>query len=223
MSSIQDPVELKIENVEDDDVKMVAGEGETHPTHAHGHEAALLQDTHSTRALILLVALSLHRIFEGLSVGLQHSAHSVLSLFIAVMCHEAVIGFSLGLEFVKNKWPLRRMVLACVLCSLIMPLGTAIGTVVTEMGDTNAAKFDLMNGILQGIATGTFIYVTFFEILQEEMDPHETGIAKAFAVLVGFVVMAALCAIPEKDDMLSLTNGHRMLKNATAGLTTPGY
>ena len=95
----------------------------------HLHEAAILKDAHSNRSLILLVALSFHRIFEGMSIGLQHTTSHVLRLFAAVMCHEAAIGFSLGLQFVKNRWSSRRVVLACFLCSLIMPLGVIIGTV----------------------------------------------------------------------------------------------
>ena len=104
-----------------------------------------------------------------------------------------------------------------------MPAGTIIGLLISEFGNANSASFDLGNGILQAIATGTLIYVTFFEILQEEISPHETGVAKMMSVLVGFLVMAALCAIPEEDDMLNLPpavlNGH-YAENLT---TTLGY
>ena len=112
------------------------------------------------------------------------------------MCHETVIGFSLGLEFVRNGWKVHRICLACVLCSLIMPTGCIIGTVISEVGNANSATFDLMNGVLQAIATGTFIYVTFFEILQDEISAHDTDVCKMLSVLAGFLVMAALCTIP---------------------------
>ena len=175
------------------------------------HEAAILEDAHSSRSLILLVALSFHRIFEGMSIGLQHSTSHVFRLFAAVMCHEAAIGFSLGLQFVKNRWSTRRVVLACFLCSLIMPLGVFIGTAMVELGG-ESNSIEIVNGFLQSLATGTFIYVTFFEILQEELCDDDTSLRKVLFVFLGFALMAALSAIPEEsgetltgNDVISTT------------------
>ncbi len=64
------------------------GPPEEHVGHEH----------HSTRSIILILALSLHRVFEGMSIGLQQNVQNTGSLFLAVMCHETVIGFSLGLQ-----------------------------------------------------------------------------------------------------------------------------
>lgn len=161
------------------------------PEHHHHHH-------HNTRSIILIVALSMHRIFEGMTIGLQSSVHNIWSLFLAVMCHELVIGFSLGLQLVKSRLSLRRMSIASLICSAIMPVGVAIGIVLTELGreDTTLA---LANGVLQAVAMGTFIYVTFFEILQEELDPDDTSLGKIFFIFAGFVMMALLDLIPEED------------------------
>ena len=180
------------------------------PEEHHGHEAEILSDPHSSRALILLVALSFHRIFEGMSIGLQKTTHNVFALFMAVMCHESAIGFSLGLQFVKNKWSTKLVLLACFLCSLIMPLGVMVGTLIIELGDTSAV-LDVANGVLQSLATGTFIYVTFFEILQEELAHDSTSLGKVFSVFVGFVLMACLSAIPEEQPVDLL--GHDLMTN----------
>lgn len=187
-------------------------------THGHSHEADLLKDNNSTRAIVLLVAISFHRTFEGMSMGLQSTVQSVWHLFVAVMCHEVIIGFSMGLEFVRYKWPLKRMFLACLLCNLFMPLGATIGTLVSEIGNSSATDFDLLTGVLQGIATGTFIYVTFFEILAVEMDCHSTGMSQPLSVLLGFLVMAALFAIPEQNveiDMLGAVQNNRTFEATT--------
>lgn len=173
----------------------------------HVEDDEATANAHSTRSLVLILALSLHRIFEGISVGLQHTESKVWNLLIAVMCHETVIGFSMGLQFVKNGFKLRRMVIASVLCSLIMPVGVAIGTVIVEVGH-ESNTLNILNGVLQGIATGTFIYVTFFEILQEEIDAHDTCISKVFSVFVGFALMAALCAVPEEQESTLAASGH---------------
>jgi zinc transporter 1/2/3 len=153
-------------------------------------------DVHGTRSLILMLALSLHRIFDGMGVGLQTKTQNVWNLLIAVVCHEVVIGFSLGLDFVKNNYTWRRLLVTAILCSLIMPVGIVIGIGISELGN-ETAELQIANGLLQGLTCGTFIYVTFMEILHEEMDAMDTSLAKVTSVLVGFGLMAALSAVPE--------------------------
>ena len=48
----------------------------------------------------------------------------------------------------------------------------------------------LTNGLLEGAATGTFLYVTFFEILREELV-DKGGLLRLFLVVIGFGGMAA--------------------------------
>ncbi|KAI0238618.1 Zinc transporter ZIP1 [Lamellibrachia satsuma] len=166
--------------------------------HGHGHSHGTFDDTHSTRSLVLLLALSLHRVFEGMSVGLQGTTMNVWNLFIAIVCHESIIGFSLGLQFVKNKFSICRILVLTIICSLFEPFGVGIGTIVVELGEPSRT-LDIINGVLQSLATGTFIYITFFEILQEEIMPGEASMLKLVSVVAGFCVMAALCAIPEEN------------------------
>ncbi|KAK2189374.1 hypothetical protein NP493_108g03035 [Ridgeia piscesae] len=172
----------------------------------HGHSHGTFDDTHSTRSIVLLLALSLHRIFEGMSVGLQSSTMNVWNLFIAIVCHESIIGFSLGLQFVKNKFSIFRILVLTIVCSLFEPIGVGVGTIVVELGEPSRT-LDIVNGVLQSLATGTFIYITFFEILQEEIMPGEASLLKLLSVVGGFCVMAALCAIPEEN-----VNGGGMLQ-----------
>ena len=61
--------------------------------------------------------------FLGMSVGLQYTTADVWALFGAVMCHEVVIGFSLGLQFIKNMFSTKRILIIAALCSIIMPIG----------------------------------------------------------------------------------------------------
>lgn len=161
---------------------------------------------HASRSLVLVIALSLHRIFEGMSIGLKYTTVGVWNLFIAVLCHETVIGFSLGLQFVRNRFSDKRNMLYCCLVSLIMPVGVAIGTALVESGGSSNG-LDIVNGVLQAISTGTFIYVTFFEILQDEITHADHDMGKVFSLMVGFTVMAGLVAIPEPPEVLHATNG----------------
>ena len=145
----------------------------------HGHSHGVSYEA-NTRSLVLALALSLHRIFEGMSIGLKHTVRGVVNLLIAVMCHETVIGFSLGLEFVHSGFSKKRTLVFAALCSVIMPIGVAIGTIVMEMG-SESPYIDMVNGILQAISTGTFLYVTFFEILQDEFGHNKANFGKVSA------------------------------------------
>ena len=207
----QDPSEKhkqKIVTMEVEDELKKDIDAETGSLRMHGGHH------HATRSLILILALSLHRIFEGMSIGLQQTVASVVSLFGAVMCHETVIGFSLGLQFVRSGFALRRLVIMSLFCSLIMPLGVFIGLTMTEFAH-GGGNIDIANGLLQAIAMGTFIYVTFFEILQEEVDSDDTSLGKIVCIAAGFALMALLNLVPE-GDTTSTSTGY--LETSTAAL-----
>jgi zinc transporter ZupT len=93
----------------------------------HDEHSDLEAGHHNMRSLILIMALSLHHLFEGMSLGLQHTVTSVFTLLLALMCHETIISFSLGLQFVKCKYSLKRFIITAISVSTIMPIGVAIG------------------------------------------------------------------------------------------------
>lgn len=180
--------------------------GQTPPPDSE--ESVVLQDSHSRRAIILMFALSFHRIFEGIGLGLQSSSGYLWNLFVAIMCHETVIGFSLGLQFVKNKWTPTRTAVTVFIVSLILPVGVICGTLMMELEGDNALM-NVINGIIQCIATGTFIYVTFFEILGEEVLVHEMTKTKLLCAFIGFCSIAAIGFIPEEEEpILIAQNNH---------------
>ncbi len=69
-----------------------------------------------------------------------------------------------------------------------------IGIILTIHVDTESASQTLVIGILQGIAGGTLLYVTFYEVL--ERDKLEkigmTGLLGCFLIVLGFGLMAGL-------------------------------
>lgn len=165
-----------------------------------------MDEPHEMRSVLLMIALSLHRIFEGLSIGLKSSVFGVWSLFLAVMCHETVIAFSLGMHLANVKTNRTKLILAVILCCLMGPLGVTMGTLITELG-TMTNTINIVNGVLQAIATGTFIYVTFFEILNEELEKN-VSVLSMVSLFVGFATMAGLGFIPENSVEESVIGNH---------------
>ena len=75
--------------------------------------------------------------------------------------------------------------------SIASPLGTLIGLLLTDykMGDAQTS----VSAFLTGIATGTFMYITFFEILAVDLKIEcRTDVLKLVFFVLGFVLFAIL-------------------------------
>ncbi|XP_070768577.1 zinc transporter ZIP1-like [Enoplosus armatus] len=145
------------------------------------------------RAFILVFSLSLHSVFEGLAVGLLEEGKEVLEICLALMIHKSVISFSLAFKLSQGR--LRRSVVAgCLLLFAVMsPLGIGVGIGLTE---TKASpQHQLARCTLEGLAAGTFIYITFMEILPHELGSARNRIPKVAMLLVGFALVTAVLFI----------------------------
>lgn len=155
--------------------------------HNHSHVAVDKNAGDSTvkalRGLLVVLALSIHELFEGLAVGLESSTDSVWYMFGAVSAHKLVIAFCIGVELVTSRITTKLVVIYVFTFAVVSPMGIGIGILVSN---TNQTSTDLVSVILQGLASGTLLYVVFFEILQNE---KKSGMKQFFAVLVGFSVM----------------------------------
>jgi len=159
--------------------------------HEHHHDHGVAFHPHSTiRSMILLIALSFHSIFEGLAIGLQQDLGQLISLFIAVIAHKAIMAFSLGLTLAQASLSAKQYVMSIMIFSLASPFGMGIGILLADMDHSLAA--DVANGILQGIAGGTFLYITFFEVLPHEFNDPKHRMLKLASMLVGYSCICGL-------------------------------
>ncbi|ETE55792.1 hypothetical protein L345_18499, partial [Ophiophagus hannah] len=55
-----------------------------------------------------------------------------------------------------------------------------------------AALSRLSRSVLEGLATGTFIYITFLEILPHELGSSEQRILKVIVLLLGFALVTSV-------------------------------
>ncbi|XP_046584853.1 zinc transporter ZIP3-like [Haliotis rubra] len=147
--------------------------------------------TNSFRSFVLLIALSLHTVFDGFVIGIQTSTDLMWTLLVAMSFHKALVAFSLGLSFVESHATNpRSAVLYLIFFSCVAPLGAGVGTAITESrlsteGQAYAA------GFLQSMACGTFMFVTFFECLKLDLSGRQ-HLIKVLLVIVGFGCVAGL-------------------------------
>jgi len=154
----------------------------------HSHVGHGVFEHSSLRSVMLLLALSFHSVFEGLAIGLQADPNHMMSIFAAVTIHKAVMSFSLGLNIAQSNLGITAFLTANIIFSLASPLGVAVGIGLSDLPASLAQ--DCCNGILQGIAAGTFLYITFFEVLPHELNVPRKRLWKVFFVILGF---ACIC------------------------------
>jgi len=159
-----------------------------HHNHSHiGHGA--FQHS-SLRSVMLLLALSFHSVFEGIAIGLQDNSAQLISIFIAVIVHKAVMAFSLGLNIAQSDLSVKSFVISNIMFSIASPIGVGIGIAVADL--PSSLPQDICNGLLQGIAGGTFLYITFFEVLPHELNVPNKRLWKVFFVIIGY---SAICGL----------------------------
>lgn len=61
----------------------------------------------SLTPFILQIAIGIHAVFEGLSIGLAESTGDTLALSAAVVCHKWAEGLTLGLAFADANIPVK--------------------------------------------------------------------------------------------------------------------
>uniref|UniRef100_A0A8C9ZPY7 Solute carrier family 39 member 1 n=1 Tax=Sander lucioperca TaxID=283035 RepID=A0A8C9ZPY7_SANLU len=145
------------------------------------------------RAFILVFSLSLHSVFEGLALGLLDNGKAALEICLALIIHKSVVSFSLAFKLSQSR--LRRAAVAgCVLLFAAMsPLGIGVGVALRE--SKASPQHQLARCTLEGLAAGTFVYITFMEILPHELRSGGNRIPKVAMLLVGFAVVTGVLFI----------------------------
>ncbi|XP_034834125.1 zinc transporter ZIP1-like [Maniola hyperantus] len=162
----------------------------SHNHGGHGHSHIPLNQVDSVnsaiRGLLVVLALSIHELFEGLAVGLESSTAHVWYMLGAVAAHKLVIAFCISVELVAIRTKTWLTVVYIVVYAIVSPLGIAIGILL--VGGEGATAAGVYSVVLQGLASGTLLYVIFFEIWKNDRE----GILQYIAAVAGFGLMFGL-------------------------------
>ncbi|KAM9369285.1 zinc transporter ZIP3 [Phaethornis superciliosus] len=163
-----------------------------HSSHSHGLSIQELSHSGPIRLLGLVFALCTHSIFEGLALGLQEEGDKVISLFLGVAIHETLVAVALGISMAKASLPMKDAVKLALAVSLMIPLGISIGMGIES---TQNSASSIISLLLQGVAGGTFLFVTFFEILAKELEDKNNRLLKVLFLVLGYTVLAGMIFI----------------------------
>lgn len=138
---------------------------------------------------VLMIALSVHSIFEGLAVGIQHSMSGLMGMLVAIAVHKGAAASALGISLVKtfpNDFKLCRWLVFTF--SLATPIGIIIGMCIPEN--------DVLDVIFNCLAAGSFVYIACSEVIVEEFTVPGGRCWKLLAYILGCILIFSLWFIP---------------------------
>ncbi|KAI6180274.1 hypothetical protein M3Y98_00702400 [Aphelenchoides besseyi] len=164
--------------------------------------------SHSTRSFTIVLAISFHAIIEGLAMGVQDDPPKVLAIFISLTVHKLIVAFSVGLQLARtHAHALKWVVISMVLIAVMTPLGGVLGMAV-QWAPMSAELRDWIVLLCHGTAVGTFLYVTFFEVLIHERDNEHPNSLKLLMMLLGFALIGLIRLFVNADHGHSHGHSH---------------
>ncbi len=167
-----------------------AGGHHQHIGHGPGHDA---HDRHMDlrRSYVVIGALSIHRLPEGIAIGAGFAApatsHLGWFLTVAVALQNVCEGLVMGAPLRHGGFSAWRSLLVTLLTGLVIPFGAFIGFAVSATA-TATLPFVL------AMAGGTLIYVTSNEIIPESHSHGHEGTASA-GLVTGFLLTMLIGAV----------------------------
>ncbi len=144
------------------------------------------------KAWLFIIAITLHKLPEGLAVGVAYSAEDFMnpdSLVIGIALHNIPEGLTIAISLVAANSSKLKAALTALLIGMVQPLGAIIGLLTMNYSDKIVPLGMAMAG-------GTLLFVVINEILPETYGTHNTT-KSAFAVFLGFIFMTYLKMVLE--------------------------
>lgn len=139
------------------------------------------------QAWLFIIAITLHKIPEGLAVGVAYSAEDLAnpnSLVVGIALHNIPEGLTIAISLVSAKYSKLKAALCAAAIGLIQPIGAVIGLLTMDISERIVPLGMAMAG-------GTLLFVVINEILPETYGTRKTE-RSAFAVFLGFMAMTYL-------------------------------
>lgn len=141
------------------------------------------------RALLAIVAVALHSMFESLSLGLASDFSSALSVFIAIAAHKWATSIALGVKCEKEQLRFGQYISLILLFAAVTPLAAGLGLLIAGVDTT-------VRGTLFALSAGIFLYIGALEVPAEEFMVHSRWLWGKYAAYVsGAIVITVITAI----------------------------
>jgi len=141
---------------------------------------------------ILLIALSIHGLFEGTALGVQKNLNETIFLGIAIISHKWAESLTLGMSFTKSNTDKNTFLKMILLFAIFTPIGIISGVLLVRTSE-------LVQGTFLAISAGTFLYVSASEVIVEEFAITKYRYQKYFLYLCGGILVGILSILEVKN------------------------
>jgi len=151
----------------------------------------------SRTALLLLLAMSLHSLFETVALGLATDRQSAAYMAASIGLHQPAESIALLIAFLKTNMPVSSIVKWLTLFSFVGPIGVTCGVLIQKVSSP------LVQAIVVALTAGTFLYLGATEVLNEEFE----GVSSSEKWLRLGMLLAGICSIALLDRVGSIWHG----------------
>ena len=134
---------------------------------------------------VLMLALGVHSMFEGIALGLMTSTNQAVNLMISIIIHKVAETISISIALNKSFKEFNTVIKFIILYAFITPLGTTVGIL---LGNTS----EMVYLVFMSLACGTFFYVSCSELIVEEFSLPGNRWLKLLAFSTAAVIMGLL-------------------------------
>jgi len=139
---------------------------------------------------LLAIVLSIHSFIAGVALGIESTILGSIVLFIAIIAHKGSAAFSLAINMMRGGILKSTHLRVILLFSCMTPIGILLGSGLASAFESNTS--DLIEGVFDSLAAGTFIYVSVLDIIEEEFSIPGNEALKFLAIITGLSLMALL-------------------------------
>jgi len=150
----------------------------------------LMTKSRTVYPYILFLALSVHSIIAGLSLGLEKTLISSAVIFVAIMAHKSSGAFALGVSLKNESVSPNRLVWTVAFFSCMTPLGIMLGAAFSASASNVAAVG--AEAVFDALAAGTFLYVAAIDIIEEVFEEDNDRVGKFMLITAAFGLMALI-------------------------------
>lgn len=158
-------------------------------THVVEHHHVVLGGGGGFMPFLLAGLFSLHSFVVGAALGTERQLDGALSLLIALLAHKGAEAFAVGIQFVRERVPLKKTVAVLLLYCAMTPLGIAAGMGVALLRGPGGI---LVTCLTQSFGAGTVIYIVMLQLGGQAKQETFGELLQLFLFLVGLAIMAAV-------------------------------
>ena len=176
--------------------------------HHHRHSLEhVVEHIHGSllASVILLLALSVHSVFDGLAIGISSNPKELISTTVAVLAHKAFAGYALGSSMVASEMSERDHYVLVAAFSCCTVIGIILGTIFEKWMQDESEWKTIGSGTVNAVVAGTFLYISIVEIglkellisrdsklLGKKLGQNQMQSSKLAAFLFGYLAMSSL-------------------------------